>query len=42
MLIVSHSPKQSHFADAKVYIDEEMVYEAFLMKIQSTGKAMPE
>lgn len=40
MLIVSHSSKQSHFVDAKVYMDGEMVYEALPMKIQSTGKAM--
>ncbi|KAM2715390.1 hypothetical protein EV2_045009 [Malus domestica] len=32
---------ESHFADAKFYIDEDMVPEALPKKIKSTGKATP-
>ncbi|KAM1166249.1 hypothetical protein ACFX2G_026007 [Malus domestica] len=32
---------ESHFADAKFYMDEDMVLEALPKEIKSTGKATP-
>ncbi|KAM2668403.1 hypothetical protein EV2_020002 [Malus domestica] len=32
---------ESHFTDAKFYMDEDMVPEALLEEIKSTGKATP-
>ena len=32
---------ESHFADAKFYMDEDMVPEAFPEDIKSTGKTTP-